>query len=270
MRGRVDAFVAELDRHPHGGTVDGRLVVAEAHPGGLKPTMQRELAKRMRDDEFENWKEAQQGRPVAAAGKVFVADDEVVTSVVCPLPGMQIEFLGLVAHELIALAQRRRSIQEGWIAPELNSAEQIGSTLFDEYLAERLRVEISTGLGWPEGVLDSDPGLVHQTDDLRQALNEMPSAGEPPLEFWSHWMNIARVWVMVLGRCDGGSGAADVELNRWAQHPLIADDGWSPVRGTLAEMYLAADPIRRHVEARAAERVARPIECYGQSAWVAS
>jgi hypothetical protein len=200
---------------------------------------------------------------------VFVVHDDVITAVVLPVP-QKPEFLAIASHEVVELAGRAREIHEGSVEPPPNSPAQLGSVLFDEYSADRLRTEIAGVLGWTESALDADPGLVSQTNDMQEAMTAMPAEGPPPTEFWTHWVNVARVWAMVVGRRDGGSETVQVELNRWSQHPLIADQGWSPVRRALADMYDTNNPIRPEVEGEAAQRIWTPIEAYGNEAWTNS
>jgi hypothetical protein len=100
-REALAAFCEELEHHPHGGPVEGRIVIAEQQPGGITATMRRALQMYMKDDEYERWNAAQEGRPVVTGGKTFVADDEVITAVLIPMSGMGQEFWTLRPMRLL-------------------------------------------------------------------------------------------------------------------------------------------------------------------------
>ena len=267
QRRALEAFDAALARHPRGGPAEGRLVVAQPQPGGLRPTMERALRTYMKPEDYVAWRQQQVARPVATAGKTFVAKDAVITACVCPMPETS-ALLGIAAHELIEtahLAAQRRAGARPLEAHEIN-----GTTLADEYIADRLRIELATELGWPRSSLDTNVGLVSQTNDIEALLSRPPYDGLPTTEFWQHWMNLARVWAMVSGRADAGGRTEAQELERWADHHLIADGGWQPVRQTLRRLYGPPEPSREPFIAMAVKRVFSPIEAYGGNAWAAS
>jgi len=260
----IDAFAVELERVV-GYSFSGRLVIAEPHLSGITRTMSNELARWMKDDEYAEWRAQQHNRPVATGGKTFVADDGIVTAVVCPMPNLPAEFLGVSAHELIEICHRVQEERNGRIEPE-GVREIHGVVLYDEYAVERIRQSISTALGWTESRLDAEPGLVSQIDDL---LHLLPGgrAGHPPTDFWAHWVNIARVWAMTEGRRAAGSTTAAAELDRCSKHPLIRDKGWKPVSSSLDRIFLELG-LHGEVQAeRAAKLVWDPIESYGRAAW---
>jgi hypothetical protein len=267
QRDSLEAFADALEQHPRRAAADGRLVVAEPHPGGLQPTIQRVLRLYMKPDEYEAWWQQQAGRPVATAGKTFVAQDEVITACVIPHPEISI-LLGYASHELIEIAHLAAERQEG--TRPLEDHEVNGTTIADEYVAERLRIEIATQLGWPRSPLDRDPGLVPQTDDIQGVLSRPPYDGPPTMEFWQHWANLARVWAMVAGRADAGAQEEEQELIRWLGHRLIADQGWQPVRHALQDLYGPPEPDREQFVAGAVRCVWDPVERYGRGAWAAS
>ena len=206
------------------------------------------------------------GRPVATAGNTFVADDEVVTACVCPIPHAP-AMLALCGHELIEIAHVSAERREGARSPEEH--EQNGTTLADEYVAERLRIEIALQLRWPRSQLDSSPGFVAQTEDIERVLERPPYDGPPTLEFWQHWVNVARVWAMVAGRADAGAPEEQRELDLWAGHRLVDDNGWAPARQALRDLYTSR-PDRDAFVAAAVARVWDPVEAYGRAAWAAA
>jgi hypothetical protein len=262
----LEQFAAELATHAAAGPVEGRLVVADPDLRGIFETMRGTLAKYMKDDEYESWRDFQNGRPVATGGKTFVADDDVITAVVVPIP-QDPEFLGLASHELIEMAHKAQELQEGWIPPQ-TVEENNGIVMFDEYTNERIRQEIISKLGWSQSKLDQQPGLVSQADDIAQRMppQRLNPAGQ---DFWNFWVHLAQVWAMVIGRRAAGCKYADAELNRWAAHDLIADQGWQPAETACDELYQQLPGLDRdQLVELAAEIVWRPIEQYGRTAWV--
>jgi hypothetical protein len=268
-RHSLDQFVAELEAHPATGPVEGRLVVADADPRGLFETMRQALVKYMKDDEYGRWRNAQDGRPVATGGKTFVADDDIITAVVFPIP-QDPDFLGLASHELVEMVHKAEERQAAdWFDPDPDYARELHGTIYaDEYSHERVRLEINTKLGWTEGQVDREPGLVSMTNDILQGM-PIPRYSPPGNDFWLWWSHLAQVWAMVAGRRAGGSLYADAELSRWAEHELIADHGWRPVEAALDGLYRQLPGIdRRQLVVQAAETVWDPIEQYGRTAWV--
>lgn len=256
-------FAAELARHPHGGEVDGRIVHAKAHPAGITATMQQALRMYMKDDEYA--RAAQQDRTVATGGKTFVADDEIVTAVLCPMPNMNQEFVDMAAHELTEMAGILRQQGDGWIRPD-DPDEADGIILFDEYCNERVRQEIRDQLGWSEGRLDASPGLVSMTNDIANRMPDM-RLDPPPPEFWSAWLAMAQVWAMVGGRGAAGSPSAQRELTAWALQNLVIDQGWSPVAAAMDALYQQPGLDRDLLARQAAAGVRLPIVAYGQQVW---
>lgn len=269
LRGDLRDFCDEATRHPWGVQIEGRLVVAEPHPGGLRPTIERALRQWMTRSEFREWQAQQQGRPVATGAKTFVADDDVVTAVVCAMPDRAM-FLGLASHELLEVGHRVREREAGVPFPtEGRSAN--GVVIADEYVTDRARSEIADRLGWTESVLDREPGLVSQTDGVAAVLRQRPFEGPPSHRFWLHWANLARVWAMVAGRADADVIGASEELDRWRRHELVAHDGWSAVRETLRQLYRRGTTVpRAEFIERAADGVWDPLETYGRTVWLHS
>jgi hypothetical protein len=235
--------------------------VAERHFGGLKPTMRAALRRWMATAAFNEWDEDQHGRPVATAGKTFTAADGVITTVVCPMPDDAM-FLGLAAHELIEMAHHA----QGLSSPE-EPRRMIGMVLADEYVTDRARTEISSGLGWRWSQLDVELGLDKQADNLVRLLPAMAVQPHPTPEFWLHWQNLARVWAMASGRRDGGMDRMDRALREWAEHPIVVDNGWSPVRETLQALYEHPQATRTTFIEFAASGVWDQLEQYGRSLW---
>lgn len=258
-------FAAELAGHPRGGKIDGRIVHAKQRPGGITATMRNALQPYMKHEDFKQWEAAETGRTVATGGKTFVADDEVITAVLHPLPGMAQEFIDLGAHELVEMAILVREQRDHWVPPD-DPDEADGLVLLDEYCNERVRQEIRDRLGWPEGGLDASPGLVSMTDDI---ANRMPKSRlDPPApEFWPAWLAMARVWAMVCGRAGAGSESARRELTAWADHALIADEGWAPVAVAADSLYRQPELDRDLVAGQAGNGVRSPIIAYGRRAW---
>ena len=263
-RTSLDQFASELEQHRLGGPLEGRLVVAEQDLRGLQETMAGALAKWMKEDEYDRWVDQQRGRPVTTGGKVFIADDEVITAVVFPID-RDPEFLGIASHELVELADKVKERDEGWIPPE-DVRKQDGLVLFDEYRNDRVRLEIATKLGWPESQVDREPGLVSQTEEIVQAMpaQRQPS---PPSEFWLYWLNLARVWAMVAGRRGGGSASAAAELGRWSQHPLVADQGWQAIESACDDLYDQDGLTRDQLAEMSAARIYDRVIAHGKAAW---
>lgn len=249
----VARFVDALEVHQWGGTIDGRLVLAE-NRGALEPSISASLHRWMVASEFRQWQRDQVGRPVATAGKAFIGADGVATAVVGPLPerGM---LLGMIGHELVELAHLARI--DGAIEP--STVQEInGTVLADEYCSDRVREEISRRLGFPESRLDEAVAIATQADDVVPVLKAM--------NFWVHWANLARVWAMTAGRADAGSSSAQQNMRDWAAHDLIANSGWQDVRAALQALYADAALPRAEFIARATQLVWAPIERYGREA----
>jgi hypothetical protein len=258
-------FADQLAGHPHGGVIDGRLVQAAPQPAGITSTMHNALRVYMKPEEFLRWQAAQHGRTVATGGKTFLADDEIVTAVIHPLPGLSQEFVDLAAHELIEMATLLRQQRDHWVTPD-DPDEADGIVLFDEYCSERVRQEIRDVLGWREGRLDASPGLVSMTADIAARMPET-RLDPPPAEFWAAWLAMAQVWAMVCGRGAAASASARRELMAWARHGLIANDGWSPVAAAMDALYQQPGLDREELARQAGRDVRLPIIAYGREAW---
>jgi hypothetical protein len=258
-------FADELNKHPHGGPIRGRIVQAEPHPTGITATMQRALQMYMKDEEYERWRAAQADRMVVTGGKTFIADDGVVTAILCPMPGMTQEFLDLAAHELIEMAELIREQSDGWVSPT-DPDEADGITLFDEYRNERVRQEIRERLSWPEGQLDASSGLVSMAVEIS---DRMPATrlDPPPPEFWGAWLHLGQVWAMVSGRGAAGSASAQRDLADWRQHKFASAAGWSPIAEAMNTLYQEPDLERDQLASQAAAGVRRPLIAYGRQAW---
>ena len=261
------AFADLAAEHPWAGEAVGRMVVAKPDPAGLPATMRRALAQWMPRPDFERWEAEQAGRPVATAGKVFTAQDGVPTAVVFPVPAHASVFLATAAHELLELCHRNRTPRN---LGRNDARCAHGGVLADEYVIERVRIEIATELGWQASPVDARTGLVFQTNAVVDLLRRPPFEGVPTNEFWQHWVNIARVWAMTSGRADAGAGAESDDLIAWGDHPLIADAGWSPARESLRMLYGQPELARDSFVDIATARIWDPIEMYGRRAWAQS
>lgn len=215
---------------------------------------------------FAAWQEQQIGRPVSTAGKTFLGADGGVTAVVCPLPD-QYMFLGLASHEILEMAALERAQTVRARQPE-NAAQSNGAVLVSEYRFERIRREIADGLGWTPSPLDLDPGLVEQTTDVSHFLAGQPPEGWPSQGFWTHWVNVARVWAMVAGRADAGSGPEREALERWEVLDLIDPAGWLEVRSALDHEFQR--PPTKGSRLESAAGIFGLVEQLGRNAWAAS
>lgn len=258
-------FADELEGHPHGGPVEGRIVQAEPKPSGITATVQSALQMYMKDEEYKRWRAAQVGRMVFTGGKTFVADDEVITAVLCPMPGMGQEFLDLGAHELIEMAELLREQNDEWVRPA-DPDEADGITLFDEYRNERIRQEIRESLGWPEGKLDASSGLVSMAGEIAERMPDT-RLDPPPPEFWGAWLHLGQVWAMVAGRAAAGSASAQRDLREWARHRVAIDDGWSSIADAMTALYQQPGLNRDQLATQAAASVRRPLIAYGREVW---
>lgn len=258
-REALEAFCAKLEDHPHGGGAEGRIVVAEARSEG----MIRALQKYMKDDEYDSWFARLPERTVVTGGKTFVADDEILTAVVAPLPGQAL--LDLAAHEAIEIAHAVHQIESGFVRPT-NPDEADGLTLYDEYRVERARREISNELGWPEGATDAVQGMRAVIDEI---ASRMPSRRfDPPhMDFFGAWLEMAQALVMACGRGAGGSQSALEDVRKWSEHPLVADNGWEPVQSSLDDLYEQPGLGLEELAPVTASLIRRPIIEYGRDAW---
>jgi hypothetical protein len=262
-RDELGRFIAATAQSPWCADTDARLVVAEPNFRGLEATMRAELRKWMHAAEFRRWEAQQVGRPVATAGKTFVAEDGVPTAVVCPIPGDCAIFLALASHEVIELC---RVAQAETVPFPDDGPTANGTVIADEYINERVRIGVATDLGWPRSTIDVEPGLIAQTDDVMRATQ--PMRGDfPPPEFWLYWANLARVWAMVAGRADAGGRQEANHLEAWAKHEIAADRGWSAARRNLQILFgePGLDRVRFMDEAR--DSIWEPIEYYGRAVW---
>jgi hypothetical protein len=257
-------FSAELEQHAQGGAVEARLIVAESQPGGITSTMRETLRAYMKADEFARWNETQEGRTVATAGKTFMADDEVVTAVLLPMPDMAQELLDLAAHEIIEMARLGPKDGSAWRPDDPDEAD--GLVLFDEYRNERVRQEIRQRLGWPEGQLDAVLGVAGMAEEIaaRMPPNRLDP---PPIEFYGAWLEMAQVWSMASGRADAGSESAMADLAHWADTSLVAYQGWQPVAEVVRDLYGQPWLDAGTLAPILAERVRRPVLEYGRTAW---
>jgi hypothetical protein len=258
-RKALEAFCLQLEGHPHGGRVDGRIVLAEDRPEGMIQALQMY----MDAQEFEGWNARRKGRTGVTGGKTFVADDNVVTAVLAPLPGQ--ELLDLAAHEAIEIAHAVKQKEDGFIRPE-NPDEADGLTLFDEYCVERVRRAISDELSWPEGQMDGVLGLRPAAEEI---ASRMPSGRlhPPGFDFLRAWLEMARQWVMACGRADGGSESARRDIAQWREHGLIADEGWRAVQRSLGELFAQPELGFTELAPFTASLIRRPIIVYGRDAW---
>ena len=260
----LNDFAAKLAHHPHGGAIDGRIVHAKAQPAGITETMRLALQMYMKDDEYLQWEAAQVGRTVATGGKTFVADDEVVTAVLHPMPGMSQEFLDLGAHELTEMAKLLRQQHDQWVRPD-DPDEADGIVLFDEYCNERIRRDPP-----PAGLAGRQARCVAWTrlnDQRHCRAYAEETLRPPPPEFWPAWLNLGQVWAMVGGRGATGSASAERELTAWAEHNLVADQGWTPIAMAMDGLYQQPGLDRDQLAHQAATGVRQPIIAYGRQAW---
>jgi hypothetical protein len=258
-RKSLEAFCARLASHPHGGRVEGRIVVAQPRPDGMLKALQMY----MRDEEYERWFARLRHRTVVTGGKTFVADDEVVTAVLAPLEGQAL--LDLAAHEAIEIAHAVEQRERGFVRPT-DPDEADGLTLYDEYRIERARREVSGELGWPEGPIDAVQGLRSVIEEI---ASRMPARRlDPPgLDFFGAWLEMAQSCVMTFGRASGGSQSATEDVQRWKEHALIADEGWQPVQRSLDDLYAQPGLGLDELAPATATVVRRPILGYGRDAW---
>lgn len=260
LRESLEDFRVRLENHPRGGRVVGRIVVAENKPEGMVRT----LRMYMKKDEFQHWLSNAENRMIGTtAGKTFVGDDEILTAVIAPIGGQ--DLLDLAAHEVIEIADSIEKTEAGFITPS-DPDEADGLTLFNEYCVERTRREIADTLEWPEGAVEATQGLHSVAQEIATA---MPARRlDPPgMDFYGAWLEMARSWAMACGRADAGSDSAKGDVARWAEHSLIADNGWNPVHGSLDELFRQPTLTLDQVAHFAAQVVRRPILAYGRSAW---
>jgi len=78
---------------------------------------------------------------------------------------------------------------------------------------------------------------------------------------------MAQVWAMVCGRGAAGGQSAQRELTRWAEHALIADDGWSSSAAGMDDLYRQPNLDRDQIANWAATSVRQPIIARGRRAW---
>lgn len=262
-RDRLLAFFSALHGRWSLPDRSARLVVAQPGPD-MRRTIGAALQEWMKPEEFSLWRTQQVGRPVATAGKTFTGRDEVITAVTLPVVADNFDLLGIAFHELVEIAIRIARPDLG--EPNTGLARDVNSAVFvDEYFVDRTRVELSIALGFPEGQVDANPDLFEQADDLWTILEVSDRLGNPPDEFWQHWVNIARVWSMVAGRCAGGRASACAELERWLTHPMVSLD-WTLLKQQMDTFYGRGTPQQLPFT-DAPEVIWDPIERLGRDAW---
>lgn len=259
QREALEVFCAEVQKHPQGGRVEGRIVLAEDEPDGFIQA----LRIYMDTKEFEGWLARRRGRTGITGGKTFLSEDEVITAVLAPMQGP--DLLDLAAHEVIEMAHAVEQRQTNFLRP-VNPDEADGLTLYDEYRVERVRLEISSTLGWLEGVADGVKALRAAAEEI---ASRMPSRrlDPPPPDFFLAWLEMARAWTMACGRADAGSNPAREDLEEWASHRLVADGGWEPVRRSLGELFRQTALRLEEIPPFAASVIRRPILDYGRTSW---
>lgn len=255
----LETFCVRLEKHPHGGRAEGRIVIAQPRPDGMLKALQMY----MQDQEYARWFARLQHRTGVTGGKTFVADDEVVTAVLAPLEGQAL--LDLAAHEAIEIAHAVEQKESGFVRPT-DPDEADGLTLYDEYRIERTRREITKELNWPEGPMDAVQGLRSVIEEI---ASRMPASRlDPPgLDFYGAWLEMAQSCVMTFGRAAGGSQSAAEDVERWKEHPLIADVGWQPVQQSLGDLYAQPSLGPAELAPATASVIRRPIIGYGRDAW---
>jgi hypothetical protein len=255
----LETFCSRLEGHPHGGRVEGRIVVAQPKPDGMLEALQMY----MKDAEYERWFANLPQRTGITGGKTFIADDEAITAVLAPFEGQAL--LDLAAHEATEIAHALEHKERGFIRPT-DPDEADGLTLYDEYRIERARREISNELGWPEGQIDAIQSLRSVVEEI--ALRMPTRRSDPPgLDFLGAWLEMARSCVMSFGRASGGSQSAIEDVQQWKEHALIADDGWRPVHQSLDDLFAQPGLGTDELAASTASVVRRPILDYGRGAW---
>lgn len=259
LRKALEDFCLRVEAHPQGGPVEGRIVLAKDEPEG----MTKAVRKYMDSGEFSRWLKRQPDRTVATGGKTFVSDDGVITAVLLPVTGQVL--LDLAAHETGEMARSAGEAGSGFITPT-DPDEADGLTLFGEYRVERVRQEISVDLGWPEGAIVATQSLRPMVEEIR---SRMPAerADRPALDFYGAWLEMAQCVVMACGRADAGSRSASEDLVSWAEHRLVADEGWTPIHRSLGELFSQPDLGPRELPPLVASVVRRPVLGYARDAW---
>lgn len=259
QRQALEAFCAEVSKHPQGGNVEGRIVLAEdGHEEFVEA-----LRVYMDTGEFQSWFSRRQGRTGITGGKTFVSEDGVITAVLSHIHGQ--DLLDLAAHEAIEMAHSLEQREADFRHPT-DPDEADGLTLYDEYRVERVRREIASRLGWPEGAIDGVLALRPAAEEIASRMP--PRRLDPPAnDFFMAWLEMARAWTMACGRAAAGNETAGKDLGQWAEHKLIADGGWQPVQRSLDDLFRQAHLTLEEIPPFAASTVRRPILEYGRAAW---
>jgi len=259
VRAALEAFCIEVSKHPQGGTVEGRVVLAEDGPDGFVEA----LRVYMDTLEFQGWLSRRPGRTGITGGKTFASEDGVITAVLSHIGGQ--DLLDLAAHELIEMAHSLQQREADFRHPT-NPDEADGLTLYDEYRVERVRRELADSLGWPEGRMD---GVLALHPAVEEIASRMPDHRfDPPAnDFFVAWLEMARAWTMACGRAAAGSQTAKEDVAQWAEHRLIADGGWQPVQRSLDDLFRQTHLTLEEIPPFAASTVRRPILDYGRAAW---
>jgi hypothetical protein len=142
------AFTEKAAAHEWIGPGPSRVVVAD----DLVATMQ----KYMSDSDFDAWHQRQAARHAGSGavgvGMAFVGRDGTRTAVVANL-GSRDRVLWLFAHEYIEAAVDERLALLGFGEPK-TPEDRHGRALWSEYVVERARRDVFSGLGWPPSDLD--------------------------------------------------------------------------------------------------------------------
>lgn len=228
----VAAFAGRLKASPWGGDGYNRLVIGDINDS---------LREWMQPTEYNEWRAGHAGGRIGATGaKAFIAHDGLRTAAVLPLPE-RFSFLMFACHEMVEAALGRRHDAEGHQFKE-QTHTSLAHVLWTEYVVERTRRAIANDLGW--GYAEVENGFV--AEQMRDIENELPDLiqwavqhDDVPQRLFQLWYEMARAYVMTLGRADAGSPEPREEIRRFTERPLVTESivGWTALDQALRSAY---------------------------------
>jgi len=260
----LDAYRQAAREEAWGGEGPDRLVLARIEPGGFLNAVR----PYMPPNDFVSWLDTLGPEPRMLA-KTFVARDDLITTVMIPVP-LREAFLYGVSHQLLEAATLRRQAADGYTVPrdpELQNAH----VLWRHYVVERVRRGLHDKVGLDLGEFDNTE-LVSEAKDTEAALTRAAAdrlgPALPPEALWP-WIAMLRVWCAARGCADAGAVLYAAELERFASQPYIAatTDTWARAAATLHEIWSEPEQSTARADACARDGMWAPMVSALRELW---